>query len=416
MIRFFNLLLLLLIFGQLNAQKYLYRADIDTVKMSGFYKIYLKPQISSKLQQNFPDIRIIDQDNNEIPFIYGSEYRDEQNFEKNELHIIRNKHRIFKRITDFIVEVDSLENIAGFILEVSNKSIKNKLKIAGSFDEKQWYEIKKRFSLQLIYTDSATTELHITNIPTTSFKYYRFIFSDYKNEVVEIQKAYSIKSSEKEKKYFALPKPVLVHKDTLEKTLIDIIFDDTYFIDKISFTIHGSEYYFRKAKIFKARDKVRHNGGVLYFDDVKKEFFLGSDRNNSIILPRFKSSHLKMEISNKDNLPIRIVDVMAFQQKNYIITYLRADMFYQLKFGSSKADFPVYDLTYFKENIPYQIPELKTLNIRQVHKADQPIIKKKIWSIKPVYLWIAVTLIGLVLILLTARLFIDKYKKGDFDD
>ncbi len=416
MTRFLFVIITVLIFNIGKAQHYSYRADIDTVKASGFYKIFLSPDISAKLQQNFPDIRIIDKNNNEIPFLYGSDYMQIENILRKELNIVKNKHKLFKRITDLIVELDSIINIDGFILEVSNKNIKNKLKIAGSFDKKTWYEIKKRFSLQLIYTDSATTELHITNIPTTAFKYYRFIFSDYKNESVEILKAFSIINNELEKKYFELPKPVITHKDTLDKTLIDLIFDDTYFIDKISFTIHGSEYYFRSAKIYKAKDKTRHNGGVLYFDDIEKDFFLGSNRNNTIILPRFKTSHLKMQISNKDNQPIRIVDVKAYQQKNYIITYLRPDMQYKLKFGSSSADFPVYDLTYFKENIPYNIPELKILNIKQVYYEDKLIIKKKIWSIPPFYLWIAITVIGGVLIFLTTRLFIEKYKTGDFDE
>ncbi len=405
-----------LMFSALKAQKYSYRADIDSVKTSGFYKIFLSPEISAKLQQNFPDIRIIDKNNIEIPFLYGSDYMQIANIQRKELKIVKNKHKLFKRITDLVVELDTVINIDGFILEISNKNIKNKLKIAGSFDKKTWYEIKKRFSLQLIYTDSATTELHITNIPTTSFKYYRFIFSDYKNESVEILKAFSIINNELDKKYFELPKPVISHKDTLDKTLIDLIFNDTYFIDKISFTIDGSEYYFRSAKIYKAKDKTRHNGGVLYFDDIEKEFFLGSNRTNTIILPRFKSSHLKMQISNKDNQPIRIVDVKAYQQKNYIITYLRPDMEYKLKFGSTTADFPVYDLTYFKENIPYNIPELKISNIKQVYQQDNLIIKKKIWSIPPVYLWIAIIVIGGVLIFLTTRLFIEKYKNGDFDE
>jgi len=383
--KFLWIIFLLLTFHEMSAQKYIYRADIDSVKTSGFYKIALKPEISSKLQQNFPDIRIIDSDNNEIPFLYGSDYSEIGKLKKKKLILIKNRHKLFKRITDLVVEVDSVENISGFILTVSNKTLKNKFKIAGSPDRKKWYEIKKRFSVPLFYTDSAKNELHITNIPTTSFKYYRFIFSDYKNEYVEILDVYSIINSEKGKRYFELPKPVLKHKDTLDRTEIDIIFNDTYFIDKLSFTIHGSEYYFRRAKIYKMREKVRHNGGVLYFDDIEKEFFLGSDRNNTIILPRFKSSHLKMQISNKDNLPIRIVDVKAYQKKNYIITYLEADKQYKLKFGSSKADFPVYDLTYFKEKIPHNIPSLSVLNIKQVHEPEAPIIKKKIWRISPVY-------------------------------
>lgn len=408
------LVLILLSSANLAAQRYMYQVDVREVKKDGFYKIYLTPEISSKLQQNFPDVRIVNQNKEEIPFLYRSDRINADSATKTELNIIKNKHKVFKRITEVVVESDSLLQVDNFILNISNKAVKNRLKITGSFDHKTWYQIKKSFAVQAVYGDTVT-ELFLTNIPSTTFKYYKFTFNDYKDESIDVLKVYAISSADVHKDYFELPKPLIKHKDTLDKTIINLRFSDSYFIDKISFHIEGSRYYFRRATIFKEAGKVQNNVGVLYFDDLQKVFFLGSDRNNSVMLPRFKAKRLKMLVDNKDNIPIRIIDVKAYQLKNYLITYLKAGEHYILKFGNRVAEFPVYDLTYFQENIPEIIPLVKTVDLKQVYTEKNGLANDKIWQIPAYYLWIGVSVVGIILLLLTLRMLVEQFRKGEFD-
>ncbi|RLD73331.1 MAG: hypothetical protein DRJ10_17945, partial [Bacteroidetes bacterium] len=211
MIRFITIIFILFNSFFVAAQHYMFEAKIKKNNKGGFYKIYLTPEISSKLQQNFPDIRIVNEKNEEIPFIYGLDQINPDSTAKVELKILKNKHKKFKRITNIIVENDSLKNIDNFILEIPNKGLKNKLKITGSFDQKLWYEIKKNFSVQSAYSDSIITELFLTNIPTTGFKFYKFTFNDYKDESVDVLKVYSINNPEVNKEYFELVKPLIRH-------------------------------------------------------------------------------------------------------------------------------------------------------------------------------------------------------------
>ncbi len=415
MIRFITIIFILFNSFFVAAQHYMFEAKIKKNNKGGFYKIYLTPEISSKLQQNFPDIRIVNEKNEEIPFIYGLDQINPDSTAKVELKILKNKHKKFKRITNIIVENDSLKNIDNFILEIPNKGLKNKLKITGSFDQKLWYEIKKNFSVQSAYSDSIITELFLTNIPTTGFKFYKFTFNDYKDESVDVLKVYSINSPEVNKEYFELVKPLIRHKDTLDKTIINLRFADSYFIDKISFRIEGSRYYLRRANIYKKIDIIQNTGGILHFDDVNKEFFLGSDRNNTIILPRFKTKNLKLVVDNKDNIPIRIVDVNAYQLRNYIITYLKLGDAYTLKFGDLNAEFPVYDLTYFKESIPEEIPHIEIKSMKQVFSENKDETSSFIWRIPPHYLWIGISIVGIILLYLTTRMIIERYRKGEFN-
>ena len=415
MIKFIIIIFIFISSTLVSAQQYMYEAQIKKNKESGFYKIYLTPDISSRLQQNFPDIRIENNDGEEIPFIYGLDWAYTDSTSKTELKILKNKHKKFKRIANIIVENDSLKSIDNFILKIPNKGLKNKLKISGSYDQKQWYEIKKNFSVQAAYSDSATTELVITNIPTTGFNFYQFIFNDYKDESVEVIKVYAISKPDVDKEYFELVKPFISHKDTLDKTIISLKFTSSYFIDKISFRIKGSRYYLRRANIYKEINNVHNTGGVLYFDDISKEFFLGSDRNNTIILPRFKTKNLKLVVDNKDNIPIRVVDVNAYQLKNYIITYLKRGKSYKLKFGKPMAEFPVYDLSYFKESVPKEIPVIELLNTKRVYYGKNSEKANLVWNIPTYYLWIGISIVGIILIYLTTRMIIERYRKGELE-
>lgn len=415
MIKFITIIFILLSSTFISAQQYMFEAEIINNEKDGFYKIYLTPEISSRLQQNFPDLRIVNENNEEIPFLYGLDWINSDSTAKIELKILKNRHKKFKRITNIIVENDSLKHINNFILEIPNRGLKNKLKITGSFDQKLWYQIKKNFSVQAAYSDSTITELVLTNIPTTGFKFYKFTFNDYKDEIVEVFKVYTISNPDINKEYFELVKPLIRHKDTLNKTIINLKFADSYFIDKISFRIEGSRYYLRRANIYKEINKMQNTGGILYFDDISKEFFLGSDRNNTVILPRFKTKNLKLVVDNKDNIPIRIVDVNAYQLKNYIITYLKLGESYTLKFGNRKAEFPVYDLTYFKESVPEEIPVINIENMKQVYKEKHGEISSMIWQIPPYYLWIGISVVGVILIYLTTHMIIERYRKGEFN-
>jgi len=394
----------------------MFESEIINNNAEGFYKIYLIPDISSRMQQNFPDLRVVNKNNVEIPFIYGLDWINPDSTAKVKLKIVKNRHKKFKRITEIVVSNDTLKNIDNFIIEIPNKGLKNKLKITGSFNQKSWYEIKKNFSVQAAYTDSIVTELIIANIPSTGFKFYKFTFSDYKDETIQVLNVYTISSPHVNKEYFELNKPLISHKDTLDRTIFNFKFTDTYFIDKISFRIEGSRYYLRRANISKATNRIRSVDGIMYFDDIDKEFFLGSDRKNTVILPRFKTKNLKLVVDNKDNIPIRIVDVCAYQLKNYIITYLKPNEIYTLKFGNRKAQFPVYDLTYFKKSVPKRIPVIEVKNTKQVYTEKNAGVSSRVWQIPPYYLWIAVSVVGIILIFLTTRIIIERYKNDGFYD
>lgn len=66
--------LLLSMNGCLFAQNFKWQTPIDSVPEKGFYSVFLSPEITCHLNSNYSDIRIFDEKNTEIPYLFEHYY------------------------------------------------------------------------------------------------------------------------------------------------------------------------------------------------------------------------------------------------------------------------------------------------------------------------------------------------------
>jgi hypothetical protein len=158
--------------------------------------------------------------------------------------------------------------------------------------------------------------------------------------------------------------------------------------------------------IKKDTSSVPHTGEE-YFDQFKKEFYIGSLKSNRINLWDYKAKKIEFVVENKDNQSLIFYKANAYQIKNYIVTYLKPDETYTIKFGSVEANFPSYDLPYFQDTIPVVLPEAYIDNI-QINKDNNTKIKP-IWNFSVKYLWYPIGAIVLILILISIKLIREKF-------
>jgi hypothetical protein len=394
-----------------EAQQFKYEADIPSVNSSGFYRIYLAPQITAKLQRHYPDIRIFNRQKEEIPFLYDSDKQMASPDSTKTLHIIENKHRLLKSHTSVIIKNDSLKSIDNFAFLIDNTGIRKWVKISASKNQKEWYVVKDNFPAQAAFSDSSKTELLISNIPAGEFPYYEIIFYDYNNQAVKVHKAYTYESPLAQQNYAQLPELKISHTDTLHRTIATLKFKKAQFIDRIKFEIEGPKYFFRNA-IFEKPGENRENENKLFYDEIKKEIQLSSDKKNILDLSHYKAKTIKITIDNRNNPPLRIKQAVAYQQKSYLIAYLKADENYTVKFGNPETDFPIYDLEYFKEQIPKKIKTLKIRSIKHKQNGEHKLFSSKIWNMPIYYLWSGMGLTGIILLYLTGKIVWKQYKSG----
>ncbi|MEA2041521.1 MAG: hypothetical protein U9N85_03075 [Bacteroidota bacterium] len=402
-------LLLLLTVGSNFAQDYHYQADIPVVSNSGFYKIFLSPEVTSKLQYNFPDIRLWNSSSEEIPFVFEVEKKMKNKDSVVFLTVLKNKHKALKSHTEVLIENDSLKTMANFAFLTDNIGVRKWIKLVGSYDKKEWYIIKDNFPVQTMNSDSSKSEILINNIPESQFKYYKVFFYDYNNTAVNIYSSYTYISDMAQENYVELPQPTISHLDTLNRTNVVLTFDDSQFIDRLKLNVQGPKYFLRSAVLSKIRD-VGEEAGGMYYDQIEKEIKIGSELSNTVNLSQYKAKQVKLTIDNRDNQPLRITDVKAYQQRTYIVAYLAAGKSYQLMFSDNQAEFPVYDLEYFTSKIPEEAIVLRVTNIEETNFRPAGVLRSKLWNIPLYYLWIGIGSVGLLLLYISGRVVFEQYR------
>ncbi len=389
------------------AQNYQWKASINEVDVSGYYKIYLDPDIISQLEHSFPDIRILDKNNNETQYILKKQKTVLNKNKKIELKITKNKHRKFKHYTEIQIENEKKYSISNLILRIVNTHNPVFVKIFGSDNLDNWYILKDNFPAVPDITDSDSTEIKIMDIPESKFKFFKVYFYDYEEKPIEITNVYYHNLEDIRAEYIQLKSPIISQKDTLNKTIITLEFEKPEFIDMITFRISGPEYYLRKVQMLKKDTISNTHMKNEFYDQLKKEFYLGSLKSNRINLYDYKAKKIEFIVENKDNQPLIFLKANAYQLKNYIVAYLNQDNKYTLIYGNEKANFPSYDLPYFKDTIPKILPETSVYNIKKINGAADKI--NKIWTFPTSYLWYIIGFLLIVLLLISFKLLKERF-------
>ncbi len=404
----------LIIFSAINAesQNYTWQAELPPIEATGFYKIFLPPNINAKLQRHSPDIRIFNSENQEVPFLYQANEIHNNNDSIIPLKISSKRHKLIKSYTKITIENKAELDIDNFVFIIDNNVFRKWIKIAAyNNTPNKKYIIKDNFPAQIEYSDTTQTELIINNLPASNFKFYEITFYDYNNQKVKVHKAYTIKQPETKQNYIELPAPKITHKDTLNRTYVNISFPEAQYVDRLLFDIKGPELFFRNAVLSKPGKRTEREG-KLYYDELNKNITLNSETENIIKLSHFKIKNLKIKIDNKNSQALRIKKVMAWQQKTYLTTYLKANQKYYLKFGNPKAKFPIYDIEHFKHKIPKDITILTPTNITKINNQRPKLFTSKIWNIPVKYLWSIIGVLCTILLLITTKMIIQQHKKN----
>jgi hypothetical protein len=402
-------ILLLISYIFIYSQEYNWKGKLEEVSEEGYYKIYLSPEITSQLNHSFPDIRIVDENKNEIQYILKKQKKVFDKGKRNELKIIKNKHKKFKHYTEIIIENSEAVPISNFVFEVVNIHNPVYIKFFGSQDLKRWYVLKNSFPVVPEITDADSTEFRVMDIPESKFKYYKVYFHDFDERPIEVGHVYFHDLADIRAEYEQLPPPSITQIDSLNRSIVQLKFSSAQFIDMITFGIKGPEYYLRQVNLQKTDTVSLETAGDEYYDQYKKEFYFGSLMNNRIHLHDFKAKKIELIIDNKDNQALQVYKANAYQLKNFLIAWLKPDTKYTLWYGSETASFPSYDLPYFIDTIPENLPQTYIYNIQKSKKLSEQ--ENRIWTFPAKYLWIIIGFTAVILLLISVKLMLERFKK-----
>lgn len=385
-----------------SAQKnFKYKAPLQKIDSTGFYRIALQPALVAKAKADLSDIRIADAKGNFVPYVQAGSLPQKS----------QNSFVVFPvisvRSTADTGTTFTIENKTGLALDrlwirLQNTAVKRKVNLLGSDDLNQWFAIQEDIPLQEAVQNSEGTYMQSLFFPASNYHYLKIQVNDKnKSPIKFLQAGVYTEYVSAAQAYTPITPVKVVKADSNRTTFVEIRLNDNYQVNRLHFNISAPKYYKRGVTVH----QFVNNGKELI-----SEAELSSTKTPDLLIAA-KSNHLLIEISNGDNPPLSIGEVTAFQSDEYLVSYLEAKQNYQLLAGDSSALAPEYDLKFFTDSIKDNVPAIK-------HDA---VVKNgsyevKVAEVKPdrtPLIWVAIVVALGILLFLTLKMTKEVKKKEE---
>lgn len=396
------LILLVLGAGRVSAQQpvFTWQASLPPAAQSGFYHIALTPAVAAKLNNSVvPNFRIY-QAEKEVPYLLQEQVGgyDVASFEPFD---VTDNVRLAGKSSTIV-----FHNVKGYTLDHFEMVFKNArviktMRISGSNDKKNWYGVTDTFVFDpasAVPDSSSTTLVKTIGIPSSNYTWYQLIINDSTSAPVFIEKIGRYRTNSHAMEYTPVPAPkVSVPAGSYpHETRLQLNFDQPYLINKLSFNITTPALYRRRA-VLMVETKVSDGKKTVVQPLDIASFELSSDQPAQVVLTNPGNySQLFLIVQNDDNPPLQFGGVNAWQQTIWLTANLQQGQSYVLKGGDVHLPAPVYDLAYFKDSVPANIPVIEPMSPVNIAGAvtEQPsvtVFKSKWW------IWLAIIAIGVLL-------------------
>jgi len=381
-----------------QAQHFKNKAAIEPVAKTGFYALPVSPELSGYLQTDFSDLRILDEKGNAVPYIIKSSLPLIKPAEYKPLKIVSNE------IADsgksiIIIENNSSEKIADFLVKIKNASVSRTIDLSGSDDNLHWFSITENVLLEKKFITDDDSYLENIEFPLSSYRFFRLTIYNGKNDPLNILSAGKYSGEEINSVAPIIRNPFLkfVQKDSGNHiSYITILNPKLYHVGYISLHVKGSKFFKRDIGIVEKRETI-------------SSFSISSDSVFYFNLPAFKDSIFEIRIDNGDNPPLIITSVGTGQETKKAIAYLEANANYNLELNNDSVAAPQYDLQNFKDSISSEVPEMKISDIQSI--LEKPVAESKN-IFNQAWVWPILFFVLLILTLFTLRLLKDVSKKA----
>lgn len=404
-------LLLLLSTHFANGQEFKFEAKLDSIPSSGYCELPLKPEVSSQLQDHCGDLRIYDTEGVEVPYLLEKEQWSVRSSAFEEFKIIeKNYNSSWRWESVYIVEATTKDLIDRLYLSIANFEARKRLRLSGSDDKDQWYIIKDGYTIYGAQNDTSSATIKVLRFPKSNYQFYKIEVDDFwEKDPIDVKSAGYYTTKKIEGELTEVPSISIYVGDSAEtkRTVINIDMGGNQFLDRVTLNFADTGNYYRKAHL---RKQFWTSDTTWDFRTIQTKW-LSSTSLNEFQFPTQRTERLRIEIENKDDRPLDLQGCVLEQLSMKLICALDSNSTYLLKFGSDSSYVPEYDLKYFREDLPAQMPQVSITDITKVDLVS-PVAEELRLFENPTVLW---SVIGLVIVLLgyiALRMLSDKSPKA----
>jgi hypothetical protein len=386
-----------------QAQKFHAQASLPEINNTGFYRINISPELASYLSNDFTNARIFDQDDREVPYVFetaipGPDTVLFQEYEIIDWIIRKNMY------SELVLRNPSRAAINNISLLIKNADITKTATLSGSDDKINWFALKHEFSISNLNNPAETFEVNIVDFPLSNYEYYSIRISDKKSAPLNILKAgYYFRKRGEDQRYTRITKSVLSQTDSIKQTFIRLRFDTLMFVDKLEWAASGMPFYLRNATIWEEKERTTKKGKKEIYREFIESFEVNSAATaHTVQLPAVKVKSLLITIENKDNPALKFDSIATFQLNRNFSAWLEKGKRYIIRIGSEKLSAPQYDLAFFKDSIPSQIPVIEAGKISLFEKEHT--VSSTSFFRSNIFIWSAIIVVVVLLGFMSIKL------------
>lgn len=338
------------------AQVKIYKGYLAPVKESGYYNIELDHRLVGNANAMLSNLRIVQQEQSdriEIPYFIRAVQPTAE-----ETKIVN--HPLLDRverdsINRFVIHNPEKKKIADFYITINKADVALSATVRGSNNKQDWFIVKQKTPIYTYASSEREDETLFVSIPEGRYLYYEVELINNQTTPVKVNQVSTVVGT----KTYGQFTPTLLHYDGSmvnpkdKKTWVTFVEQDlNYKLNKIVLEIKSPRDYYRKAVL---RDSITK---------VAVPFILSSKQPNEWILDEVLVRNPYIEIENGSNIPLAITAVKTYSLKRFATAYLDANKTYTVEVNASAKDVPQYDIEYFKNEIPSQLPVIQTLGFK----------------------------------------------------
>lgn len=345
-----------------DAQYFRWKSPVEKRDTSGYTRVLLQPEVTGEMRNDYPDVRLYDENDKEIPYIIGEDQIVQGTTRFVEYPVVAKRDipdNSYITIENPLYKTEYLDHLC---LEVNNTEVSRDMVLSGSYDNVKWFAIKDEFTSSFYESfeqgAAKTTNIVRFDFPLSNYRYYRFTFDewsywwndwdDYEAPVYIVRAGtlVDVNPASVPDQRMEIPGVKYSQKEFGKTTAIDIQFDQLQYLDYIRFDLSSSVApgtFHRGARLYEV-DSTHKCDGTLSDHTSSTVLSMGSLNEFSLYGHRVK--HLCLHIENEDDQPLSVVAIRPIQIRHYLIAYLEKGKSYYIRYGHDSIAFPRYDMRY----------------------------------------------------------------------
>lgn len=369
-----------------------HQAALVQIEENGLHKILLTPEIRAVSMNNTAFLRLLDQDNNEVPYVIlkGSDrkFSDYTNLEITDTNVLQDS------VTSILITNTTGSTLDRLTLKIANTAVNKRYTLSGSDDQNKWFGLVSDGSLYNLSDNERTYIEKTISFPLNTYAFLRIDIDDKHSLPINVMSVGLYRNRIRTQPSLILEEftySIGLDKEN-QRTKIDFSSKLAHQIDGIIFDIHTPQYV-REAKILveKANENEKRNA---LSSNILSHFQLNSEAEEILGFHPFKNNKFTIQIENEDNPPLDIKSIKLTQNPLYMLADLKPDGSYKIVTDSGYGR-PSYDLVNFISDIRADVPEAKIADLVTLDSHESEAVKS-FWQTN-IFMWICIVLgIGVV--------------------